>query len=656
MNKLKEIKGKSEESGGKARQYLEGLLRIPFGVYREEPILRMLKYINDDFKRLNTSDDTSKEKYTNTEIYMHIRKLEDVILTSVSSIDTRLSVASKTSILNVMKYINDTSSEKIKWSKIKTKEAQLDTIMTYINSTSLSNKVEILNIIDTDSSHILKTHVDIVSIHSKLKAFNVAFREIDTIFDKSIYGHKHAKQQMKKIIGQWITGKQTGAAFGFEGSPGLGKTSFAKNGLANCLIDEDGTSRPFKFIAVGGSCNGSTFEGHGYTFVNSIWGVIADALMEAGCMNLIIYIDEVDKISKSEHGNEITGILTHLIDSTQNDCFNDKYFNVPLDLSKVLFIFSYNDPALIDNILLDRIHRIKFDNLSLEEKVVIVRDYIIPDINKKMGMNDIVSISDALIHHVILYYTMEPGVRKLKELFFDMYGEINLDLLHNTATDMTLPLVLTTELIENKYLKQYDKIKEHVVHTLPIVGTINGLFANTRGRGGVLPIEVSLFPSSTFLDLKLTGLQGDVMKESMNVAKTLAWSLCSTEVKAKLIKQFEETMCQGIHVHCPEGSVSKDGPSAGTAETVAIYSVFNDLLINNAVAITGEIDLRGNITAIGGLEYKISGGIRAGVKKFIYPRENAKDFADFKKKTDIACDITFVEVDTIHDVFKHVFV
>ncbi len=658
MNKLKEIKGKSEESGGKARQYLEGLLRIPFGINREEPILRMLKGINEDFKQLTLGNDEimKKDKYTNAEIYMYIRKLDEGILASVSTIETKLGIASKISIVNVMKYINGHSIEKIKWSNFKTKDAQIETIMKYVNSVSLSNKVEILNLLDANSSPILNMHMDIERIRGKLEAFETAFSEIDTVFDKSIYGHKHAKQQMKKIIGQWITGKQTGAAFGFEGSPGLGKTSFAKHGLANCLIDEDGTSRPFKFIAVGGSCNGSTFEGHGYTFVNSIWGIIADSVMEAGCMNLIVYIDEVDKISKSEHGNEITGILTHLIDSTQNDCFNDKYFNVPLDLSKVLFIFSYNDPALIDNILLDRIHRIKFDNLSIDEKVVIVRDYIIPDINKKMGMNDIVSISDEMIRHVILYYTMEPGVRKLKELIFDMYGEINLDFLHKTDTEMTLPLILTAELIEDKYLKQYDKIKEHMVHPLPIVGTINGLFANTRGRGGVLPIEVSLFPSATFLDLKLTGLQGDVMKESMNVAKTLAWSLCSDDVKSKLLKQFENTMCQGIHIHCPEGSVNKDGPSAGTAETTAIYSVLNDRPINNTVAITGEIDLRGNITAIGGLEYKISGGIRAGVKTFLFPSENSKDFADFKKKTIIPDDIKFIEVSNIHEVFEHVFV
>jgi len=246
---------------------------------------------------------------------------------------------------------------------------------------------------------------------------------------------------------------------------------------------------------------------------------------------------------------------------------------------------------------------------------------------------------------------MEPGVRKLKEIFFDMYGEINIDFLHNVETDMTLPLVLTTELIEDKYLKQYDKIKEHVVHTLPVVGTINGLFANTRGRGGVLPIEVSLFPSSTFLDLKLTGMQGDVMKESMNVAKTLAWSLLDDEEKLQLHKDSSA----GIHIHVPEGATPKDGPSAGTAITVVMYSLFTQKQIKNDVAITGEICLSGRISAIGGLELKILGGIKAGIKTFIFPKENSKDFDKITSKYREFKEIEFIQVERIEEVLQYTF-
>jgi ATP-dependent Lon protease len=176
------------------------------------------------------------------------------------------------------------------------------------------------------------------------------------------------------------------------------------------------------------------------------------------------------------------------------------------------------------------------------------------------------------------------------------------------------------------------------------------------GRGGIIQIEASFFPSSTFLELKLTGLQGDVMKESMNVAKTLAWSLCSSEVRDRLTKAFELTKDHGIHIHCAEGSVGKEGPSAGVASACAFFSLLNGKLINNTVAITGEVDLRGNVTAIGGLEYKISGGVRAGVKTFLYPKENHKDFVEYQEKYGINEGITFVELSTIRDAFNHVFI
>jgi ATP-dependent Lon protease len=191
-----------------------------------------------------------------------------------------------------------------------------------------------------------------------------------------------------------------------------------------------------------------------------------------------------------------------------------------------------------------------------------------------------------------------------------------------------------------------------------MVGIINGLYANSRGNGGIIQIEASFFPTTTFLDLKLTGLQGDVMKESMNVAKTLAWTLCSPEIQQKRLLEFEANKNQGggIHIHCAEGAVGKDGPSAGIASTTAIFSLLTGQAICNTVAITGEVDLRGNAMPIGGLEYKITGGIRAGVKKFLYPKENHNDFTEFIAKHDVGDDIEFIEISTIQDVFRHVFI
>ena len=459
-------------------------------------------------------------------------------------------------------------------------------------------------------------------------------------------------------MAKWINGEPTGYCLGFEGPPGIGKTSLAKKGIAECLIDADGNPRPFAFIAIGGSSNGSTLEGHNYTYVGSTWGRIVEILQERSCMNPIIFIDELDKVSATEHGREIIGILTHMVDPTQNDVFQDKYFNgIDLDLSRVLFIFSYNDKSVIDRILLDRIHRVKFDHLSLDDKLIIARKYILPEIYKTMGLVDVIDISSEIIEYIIETYTSEAGVRKLKELLFEIIGEINL-LILKADIDSPLPIVLTKEDVQYKYLKNRTDIKPQMIHSVSKIGVINGLWANVIGRGGVLPIEVKYYPTNTFLDLKLTGMQGDVMKESMKVAITLAWSLQTKEEMKILVKSFEETKLQGMHIHVPAGSTPKEGPSAGTAITIALYSLLTNKKIKNTIAITGEICLQGNVTAIGGLDLKILGGIRANVKEFIFPKENDKDFQELMEKykdSDIFDDITFHSVETIDEVLELVF-
>ena len=194
------------------------------------------------------------------------------------------------------------------------------------------------------------------------------------------------------------------------------------------------------------------------------------------------------------------------------------------------------------------------------------------------------------------------------------------------------------------------------------VGLISGLWANAMGQGGVLPIEVSLYPSGTLLDLKLTGMQGDVMKESMTVAKTLAWKLAiknESDILEKTIKNMETFKCQGIHIHVPEGATPKDGPSAGTAITSALYSLFTNKKIRSDIAITGEICLQGKVTAIGGLDLKILGGITAGIKLFLFPKENKKDFDEFMDKysdNKIVDGIQFKMVETIDEVLDIIFV
>lgn len=674
--KLKEVKSRSDETGLKAKQYLEGLLKIPFNVYREEPILKKMKEINKSFIKINHTIenifdnifDHKKDKYSLIEIVDTIKRI-DIYLNDhiLKTIEHTMSILPTKQVLNTVHHIN-TIKKSARLTKLPTtnkrKVDHIRNIIDYLNENKSNTDLvsDIFDLIHTEIPYSLNKSIkDISNVKKNILQIENTINAVENTLDESIYSHNYAKKQIVKTIAQWMNGEQSGYCFGFEGSPGIGKTSLAKKGLAHCLKDDNGNSRPFAFIALGGSSNGSLLEGHGYTYMNATWGKIVEILIETKCMNPIIYIDELDKVSKTENGKEIIGIFTHLIDQTQNDKFQDKYFSgIDIDLSKVLFIFSYNDPEQIDKVLLDRIHRIKFDNLTLADKVVICRKFILPEINKKMGFENIVEISDRTIEYIINSYTMEPGVRKLKEIFFDLFGEINLSILKSgfNSTSLQIPICINEQSIDEIYLVKYKKVVEKRIGDQPAIGTINGLWANVLGKGGIIPIQTTFFPSSTFLELKLTGLQGDVMKESMNVAKTLAWNLTNNETKKKWINLFEETKEQGLHIHCPEGGVSKDGPSAGAAITTALYSLFNNKLIKRDIAITGEICLNGDVTEIGGLEHKIDGGIRAGVTCFLYPKANSKDLREWKRKDDNGdqySNITFIPVSTIHDVFTHVF-
>jgi ATP-dependent Lon protease len=274
-----------------------------------------------------------------------------------------------------------------------------------------------------------------------------------------------------------------------------------------------------------------------------------------------------------------------------------------------------------------------------------------------MGLEDMIHFKDDVLKFIIDEYTCESGVRKLKEILFEIIGEINLDILKNNDKDYELPIEISIDDIKTKYFKDKHEIKHKKIHTESRVGVINGLWANALGKGGVIPIQVDWRPSDKFLSLHLTGMQGDVMKESMNVALTLAWNLTPFEKTEEYLNELKDSS-YGIHIHCPEGATPKDGPSAGTAITTAIYSLLNDKKIKYNVAITGEICLNGNVTEIGGLDLKILGAIKAGVKEILFPVENMKDYNTFTEKykdTPLLEGIKFHPVNTIKEVFKLVF-
>ena len=678
MVKLKEVKAKSEDSGSKARQYLEGLLKIPFGVYREEEVLTIMKTMIINFTSIienikpfiENNELVIKDKYTNIEVIKYKDQIKDkyfkIIVSNVlNNIKTYFNVSNRRDVLTNVEILNALLKKYNKKNlKITHSGRNIKDINTSINNIldELSNDLNILDELFTKINvnvplTLSTLENDLTNLDKKWDDTVNYMNVVNETLDTAVHGHKKAKQQVERIIGQWMNGENSGYCFGFEGPPGVGKTSLAKKGIANCLKNNSGESRPFSFIALGGSTNSSTLDGHNYTYVGSTWGRIVDILIEKKCMNPIIFIDELDKVSRTEHGKEIIGILTHLVDPTQNDAFQDKYFNgIDLDLSKVLFIFSYNDVELIDRILLDRIHRVKFKHLSLKDKQVITRDFIMPEILSKMGLCDMINIDDDVVEFIVEEYTCESGVRKLKELIFEIVGEINLNVLKKTV-EYEIPINITIERVK-ELLKDRQKVHKKKIHASPSVGIINGLWANALGQGGIIQIEAKYFVSGTLFDLKLTGMQGDVMKESMSVAKTLALELTPPERVEKLVKRFDETKMQGVHIHCPEGAVPKDGPSAGTAITTVLYSLLNDKKIKHDVAITGEMCLQGKVTAIGGLDLKIIGGIKAGVKTFLYPKENTKEFDEFMelyKESDLVKGISFHEIETIQEVFDLVF-
>jgi len=673
MVKLKEVNAKSDDTGSKARQYLEGLLKIPFNIYKNEPILnvsdnilQLFKNIGDDLRAFPAYSTLSFDKITIVEVQNFIIKYknqinENVYLHILQKVKNYISHEKRPEIIKLIEQINQfVKSNNYSHSKIPHSGKKIDHMKNSINEL-IQFYIEDPNVIGfiaslTNTSHSFNKYIKITKhmelINNQKTVIRKYISNMEMTLNDSVYGHDFAKNQVKRLIGQWINGKSSGYCLGFEGPPGVGKTTLAKKGIGNCLIDDNGVSRPFGFIAIGGSANGSTLDGHNYTYVGSTWGRIVDILIESKCMNPIIFIDELDKISKTEHGKEIIGILTHLTDSTQNDAFNDKYFSgIDLDLSKVLIIFSYNDPDQIDRILLDRIHRIKFKQLALIEKITICNNYLLPQIYEDMGLQNQVVIVDDVLEFIIENYTIEPGVRKLKEILYEIIGEINLNILYNTDY-IEIPIKITKEEVQFLYLPERTKIMKKLIHKENSIGLITGLWANGIGMGGILPIEAKFYPTKTFLDFKLTGMQGDVMKESMAVAKTLAWSHLTTSIATELIKKISKTQNQGIHIHVPEGATPKDGPSAGTAITVVLYSLFTGINIKHNVAITGEMCLQGKVTAIGGLHLKILGGIKAGVTEFLFPKENEPDFIKFMEKEEnklISQGIVFHMIETIQD-------
>jgi ATP-dependent Lon protease len=281
-----------------------------------------------------------------------------------------------------------------------------------------------------------------------------------TTLDQAVYGLNDAKLQIMQMVGQWISNPGAmGSAIAIKGPMGTGKTSLVKEGISKIL------GRDFAFIALGGATDSSFLEGHSYTYEGSTWGKIVEIIIQCGSMNPVIYFDELDKISETAKGEEIVGILTHLTDTSQNSQFHDRYFaEIDFDLSKCLFIFSYNDESKVNPILLDRMYRINTSGYNKKDKTQIAQKYLIPNICAQVGFREgDIAIPDAVIEHIVENYTeKEEGVRNLKRCLEVVYRKLNLYRLIKPDTplfekDMSLkvsfPFAVTNEVVD-KLVKQ----------------------------------------------------------------------------------------------------------------------------------------------------------------------------------------------------------
>jgi ATP-dependent Lon protease len=304
-------------------------------------------------------------------------------------------------------------------------------------------------------NNIINIPVSREDSNTKIKEY---FSTASNTMDKCIYGQKKAKNKILEIVAQFISSPtSSGNVIAFCGEKGTGKTSLAKNCLAKAL------NRPIGFISLGGMTDSYYLHGCGYSYEGAICGKIVDILKETGCMNPIIFFDELDKVSKTPSGQEIIGILTHLTDSTQNDKFLDKYYaGIDFDLSKALFIFSYNYPEDINPILRDRITEVEFDSFSVKEKKKIAIDFLYPNICENINFKkDNIIFNDDTLLHIITKYTNDKGVRGLKKALEDIVMKLNLKQYFNDEKKYNLPITLTNKLVDDLLDSQNKEKNNH---------------------------------------------------------------------------------------------------------------------------------------------------------------------------------------------------
>ena len=454
------------------------------------------------------------------------------------------------------------------------------------------------------------------------------------VLDADHYGLEKIKDRITEYLAVLkLTGNMKAPILCFVGPPGVGKTSIAQS-IARSL------NRKFVRMSLGGVKDEAEIRGHRRTYIGAMPGRILYGMKNAGSINPVFLLDEIDKITSDMHGDPASALLEAL-DPEQNTTFRDRYLETPYDLSKVMFITTANSLETIPGPLRDRMEIIELSGYTLEEKVEIGKRYLVPKQLAANGLNDTrASFTDGGLRVIIEGYTREAGVRTLERTI----GTVCRKIAVQYASNKELPLVKVDA-------KKAQELLGPIVYTIdeaalkPQIGAATGL-AWTAVGGTTLTVEVAVSQGKG--EVKLTGKLGDVMKESAQTA--LSYLKSHAEQFGLNAEIFSKS---DVHVHVPEGATPKDGPSAGITLATAILSALTGRQVRGDVAMTGEITLRGNVLPIGGLKEKSLAARRVGIKTVLIPKGNEKDLE--KLPAVVKKDVAFVPVSHILEVFDTVF-
>ena len=462
---------------------------------------------------------------------------------------------------------------------------------------------------------------------------NSDINDISRILDEDHYGIKKVKERILEYIAvKNMTGNLNAPILCLYGPPGVGKTSLAKS-IARAL------GREFVKISLGGVKDEAEIRGHRRTYLGSMPGRIIQGMKRAGTTNPVFLIDELDKMGMDYKGDPASAML-EVLDPEQNAIFSDNYLEEPYDLSKVMFIATANDISTIPSALKDRLELIEMNSYTEEEKIHICMEHLLKIELKSNGLKaSQMKIDEDDVLYIIRYYTREAGVRQLQRAIGKLCRKAVLSISKGERKSVTINKKMINEWL-GKEIYEFGKKEEN-----DLIGSVTGL-AYTQFGGDILPIEVTHYAGKG--GLILTGNLGDVMKESATIA--LGY------VKANATKYginptfFEKN---DVQIHVPEGAVPKDGPSAGITITTAIISALTEKKVSKDLAMTGEVTLRGNVLAIGGLREKTMAAYRCNIHNIILPEQNLKDLDEVDDI--VKQNIKFIPVKTMDDVCKHIF-